>query len=284
MPLRLPMRARTGPERPTRGGRGDGPLRGLPAPHIETYAPRDVAFAISAWPLRAAEELRSALIFHALAHASARSPITAEWTPQFVAATHDEVAHARFCAAVGARLGAAPPRWDAHPVRARLRPMTEPLLRASALTLVEVAIGATISMAMFRAGRRAAREPLTRAALERILTDEVRHQRLGWNAMGAWLPDLPAEIRGALQEEARLALGAMEQKVAVPALRRLEANVPFESAYAALGVLAPEARVEAFYFATERLVLPRLSRLGLDGERAWQHRYAHTRAKEGSHP
>jgi hypothetical protein len=245
----------------------------LPAPDTRAYPPNDVAFAIAAWPMRAAEELRSALIFRSLAHASARAMVTASWTQRFLAAAHDEIAHARLCAAVGARLGAAPPCWDARPVHARLEPMPAPLFRAAALTLVEVAMGETISMAMFRAGRRAAREPLTRAALERILTDEVRHQRLGWSALAAWWPDLPDAIRQPLQEEARRALGAMEQKIAAPALRRLEAGVPFEPSYAALGVLAPEARVEAFYGAAERLVLPRLSRLGLDGERAWRDRY-----------
>src|SRR3954466_16078942 len=54
-----------------------------------------------------------------------------------------------------------------------------------------------------------------------------------------------------LQEEARRAFGAMEQQIAAPALRRLEANAPFEPAHAALGVLAPEARVEAFYATVE---------------------------------
>jgi hypothetical protein len=38
-------------------------------------------------------------------------------------------------------------------------------------------------------------------------------------------------------------------------------------------VLHPEARVEAFYTAIERLVLPRLTRLGIDGQLAWKERY-----------
>jgi hypothetical protein len=271
------MRTPTEAERPLRW-RGDGPLAGLPAPAVEPYAPRDLAFAVAAWPMRAAEELRSALIFRALAHASAPAPITAAWTRRFQSAAQDEIAHARLCAAIGARLGADPPRWNAQPVRARLESMPDPLFRAAALTLVEVAMGETISMAMFRAGRRDAVEPLTRAALERILTDEVRHQRLGWSAIAAWWPDLPAAIQRALQDEARAALGAMEQQMAAPALRRLEANAPFSPDYAALGVLAPEARVDAFYGAAERLVVPRLSRLGLNGERAWRDRYVGRRA------
>jgi hypothetical protein len=35
----------------------------------------------------------------------------------------------------------------------------------------------------------------------------------------------------------------------------------------------PEVRVETFYWAVERLVVPRLTRLGLDGVRAWEDRY-----------
>jgi hypothetical protein len=38
--------------------------------------------------------------------------------------------------------------------------------------------------------------------------------------------------------------------------------------------LAPEARVEAFYDAVENLVLPRLTRLGLDGAVAWRDSYS----------
>lgn len=232
-----------------------------------------MTFARAAWPLRAAEELRSARIFRALAQASARSTICAAWGTRFLSAAHDEIFHARLCAAIGARLGAAAPRHDAGPVRARLAPLADPTARACALTLIEVAVGETISLAMFRAGRRAAREPLTRAALERILADEVRHQRLGWSAIVEWWPALDSGRRDALQEEARRALGAMEQQIAAPALKRLEEGFAFQPAYADLGVLAPEARVEAFYAAVERLVVPRLTRLGLDGARAWRDRY-----------
>lgn len=262
--------------RANRGTRVDAgsPLDQFPPPVLAGYEEAEIAFARDAWPLKAAEELRSALIFRALARASARWPIGAAWTAQFVAAAHDEIFHARLCAATGARLGAPPPRYDAGSVRARLAPLADPTRRACALALIEVAVGETISLAMFRAGRRAAREPLTRAALERILIDEVRHQRLGWSAMSAWWPALDEPDRAALQEEARAGLGAMEQQIASPALRWLQAGAPFNPKYAELGVLAPEARVEAFYAAVEQLVVPRLTRIGLDGSRAWRDRYS----------
>jgi hypothetical protein len=251
-----------------------GPLNQLPQPALAGYEEAEVAFARDAWPLKAAEELRSALIFRALAQASARSPICAGWTARFLAAAHDEIFHAKLCAATGARLGALRPCYDAGPVHARLAPLADPTRRAGALALIEIAVGETISLAMFRAGRRAAREPLTRAVLHRILIDEVRHQRLGWSAISAWWPALDRPNRLALQEEARAGLGATEQQIAAPALRRLEAKTDFAPHYAELGVLAPEARVEAFYEAVERLVLPRLTRIGLDGQSAWRDRYA----------
>jgi hypothetical protein len=114
---------------------------------------------------------------------------------------------------------------------------------------------------------------MTRAALTSILGDEVRHARLGWAALGALWPALDEGERRALAREAAAGLGGLERTVALPALRRLDSGEPFDPAHAALGVLAPEARVDAFYHAVERLVIPRLCALGLDGEAAWRDRY-----------
>jgi hypothetical protein len=215
--------------------------------------------------MRAAEELRSALIYRALAHAS-RTPLPA-FTARFERVVHEEVGHARLCATVGARLLAPRPTYDASPVRARLALLADPRTRTIALVASEVAIGETISMAMFRESRRATTEPLTRAAIESILADEARHQQLGWDALAALGPS------DALQREATHALAASEQQIALPALRFLERSDPFDPAWAALGVIHPERRVEAFYAAVEQLVLPRLRELGIDADRAWADRY-----------
>jgi hypothetical protein len=244
------------------------------APDLAPYSDEQIRFAVTAWPLRAAEELRSALIFRALAQAARGAGIAEPWPRRFAAAGRDEVRHARLCAAVAVRLGAPAPKYDARPVRARLAQLAQPLTRAATLLLVEVAMGETISMSLFRAGRRSATEPLTRAALTTIVSDEVRHQRLGWTGMAALWPLLSGPQRAALQVEATSALASFEQQNASPALDRLRRGEPFDPAYAALGVLAPAARVEAFYAAVERLVIPRLERLGLDGSRAWSNRYS----------
>jgi len=245
----------------------------LPAPVLAPYTEAQVRFAAQAWPMRAAQELRSARIFRALAQAARVAGMVEPWPTCFDSAVRDEVRHARICADVGARLGAAAPKYDGRPVRARLAGLLDPLMRAASLLLVEVAIGETISMYMFRAGRRSAVEPLARAALSTILADEVRHQRLGWAGLAALWPALTPPLQVAVQREAATGLAACEQQTALPAIRYLQRREPFDPAYAALGVLNPEARVEAFYFAVERLVLPRLTRVGVDGPLAWSKRY-----------
>jgi hypothetical protein len=244
----------------------------LPAPELARFSAAQIEFARAAWPLRAAEELRSALIFRALADA-ARPTMDRDWSERFASCAADEVRHARLCATVGNRLGATAPSYDSSPVRRRLKSYGDPRRRVAALLVAEIAIGETISMCLFRAGRQATSEPLSRAALEMILADEVRHQQLGWRGLDELWPRLEPAERDALQLEAARALAASEAHVALPVLRRLEAGERFDSAWAALGVLDFEVRVDTFYSAVENLVLPKLSKLGLDGQRAWNERY-----------
>jgi hypothetical protein len=245
----------------------------LPSPDLAPYGAEQIRFAVAAWPMRAAEELRSAGIFRALARASGAAGVPHPWPARFAAAVRDEIRHARLCVNVGARLGASAPVYDARPVRSRLARLPDPLMRAAALLLVEVAIGETISMYMFRAGRRGAVEPLTRAALGEILRDEVRHQKIGWTGFASLWPMLTEPLRAEAQREAARGLAACEQQTARPAMLWLQRGEPFDPAHAALGVLHPEARIEAFYDAVERLVVPRLTRVGLDGPNAWKNRY-----------
>jgi len=245
----------------------------LPEPDLHRYSREQVDFAASAWPLRAAEELRSARIFHALTHAARAAGLPERWTDRFASATRDEVRHTKLCADIARRLGAGQPHYDDAPVRMRLAALPDPIARAATLLLVEVAVGESVSTSQFATSRRGAREPLTHAALTAILRDEVRHARLGWTGIAALLPALSESRRDALGLEVTRAFGAMERQIAAPALAWLEAEKPFDPAWEALGVIEPSARVAAFYEAIEGLVLPRLARLGFDSKRAWSRRY-----------
>jgi hypothetical protein len=261
------------PAPPTRATPGAMRATGLPAGFLAPYSDAQIRFAIAAWPMRAAEELLSARIFRPLAQAARAMCLPDPLPARFESAVRDEVRHARLCAVVGAKLGAPVPTCDARPVKTRLAPLAEPLARLLSLLLIEVAMGETVSMYLFRAGRRASIEPLTRAALGAIARDEVHHQRLGWTGLAFLWPTLDGSTRALLQREAARGLAICEKQTARPAMLWLQAKQPFDRAYAALGVLHPEARIEAFYFAVERFVLPRPTRLGLDGDLAWRNRY-----------
>jgi hypothetical protein len=241
-------------------------------PELGAYTAAQREIAVAAWPMRAAEELRSALIFRAIRQ-SARAvggERARAWDRVFARTVGDELRHARICAVAGTRLAARRPVYDLTRVRERLRALPEPRLRLVSLLLVEAALGETVSTALFRAGARLAKEPLTRATLGAIVRDEVGHARLGWRALAAFLDD---DLRGPLTAEARRGLAGLEQDVALPSLRRLEAGEPFDPALAELGVLPPEVRVEALYFTVERSLIPRLDALGLDGTGGWRDRW-----------
>ncbi len=136
-----------------------------------------------------------------------------------------------------------------------------------------MAIGETISANLFDAGAKRAVEPLTRFVLGTIAADELAHQALGWQGVAALLPLLDDEATTAIWREASRALASSEQQNAAPAIQRLATGDTLDPECEALGVLAPQTRLAAFYQAVEERVIPALDRLGLDGARAWQERY-----------
>jgi hypothetical protein len=245
-----------------------------PAPDLNGFAEAAVRFAAQAWPLRAAEEDRSEGVFAALSEAATAVALPSPLVQRLTDARGDEAEHARLCTKVAQQLGAAAPRFDRGPLEPRFARVPQPLLRVLSLSAVEVAAGETVSCALFREAATRSREPLTKWALTNILRDEARHAQLGWECLAAALalPDAQAELEP-LHLELQAAFASMEQLTAVPSLRMLEAGAPFDPALEGLGVLAPQVRVEAFYDAVEKRVLPRFDALGLRGADAWAARY-----------
>ena len=243
----------------------------MPPPSLDSFDAEQVAFAARAWTMKGEQEHRSAAVFAEAVSLLLFIGAPLDLVSAFSRVVSDEVLHTELCVRMAAALGAAPPAprpLETGPVDAAGRRM-----RALRIVLVEGAIGETISSALFTTGRRIAEEPSIRAALSRILRDEVVHAKVSWEALAALVPGLAEAEQAALHEELRCALGAIEQDQMVPVLKRLERGDPFDGAWAALGVLPPELRVEAFYGALEKRVLPSLTKLGLDGAAAWNDRY-----------
>lgn len=260
---------------PSLARRGVRPIAAsLPAPDLDGYGADHVAIAARAWTLRAEEEYRSAAVFAEIVAGCLDTGAPVDVVGAIARIVEDEVAHAALCLDLAARLGAPAPVASLDRVRARLAVHAgDRALQAVSLLLFEGAVGESVSVRLFRAGRRAAREPCTRAALGAILRDEARHATVSWLAAAELLAALPAGARSALEQDLTRSLGAFEQSAALPALQHLEAGRSIDPALRALGVLSYEDRVEAFYAGIERVVLPRLGRLGFDAERLWAERY-----------
>jgi hypothetical protein len=242
-----------------------------PHPRPSPYTPDQRAFAALAWTMRAEEERRSAAVFADLLGLLADAKVPLEPVRDVHGIVGDEICHAELCAHMARTLGAPEPTPRA---LARTGPIPDApdarRARTLEIVLVEGAIGETISSALFAAGRRATLELRARDALGRILRDEALHARAFWELLDALRAERDAEP---LHVVAARALGAIEQTQMVPTLQRLERGEPFDAAWAELGILAPAERVEAFYGAVEKRVVPALSARGLDGERAWASRY-----------
>jgi hypothetical protein len=225
----------------------------------------------TAWTLRSEEERRSAAVFSDLLGLLADGDVSLDVVREVHGIVGDEILHARMCADMARALGAPPPCSRVLP-RVGPEPVTaeERRWRALEIVLVEGAVGETISSALFAAGRRLTEEPRARAVLSRILEDEARHARCFWGLLDRLLSPPDCEH---LAGFVRAALGAIEQMQVVPSLASLARGDVFDPGWSALGVLSPEARVEAFYRAIEKRVLPALTQRGLDGAGAWADRY-----------
>jgi len=225
--------------------------------------------------MRALQERRSAAVFATISAGLARLPLPPPLLGAVARIASDEITHTQICRDLASELGAAVPADELGATERRLGPAaTGAPTPLAALLLVEGAVGETISTALFAATRRATSEPRSHAALTLILKDEARHARTCW-AVLAELARITALDAAALEADLSRELGIVERETILPALRRVEAGDEDPPALAALGVLPPLARVEAFYSTLEGKVLGRVAALGIDGAAAWGARYRH---------
>ena len=245
----------------------------LPDADLRAFSREQINFAVRAWTMRAEEEHHSAATFADALSLLTDADAPLDFLAHLTRIVGDEIEHATLCTHLARRLRSEEPR--SRPLARRSVASSVAARRAQGLALVLAsgAVGETISAALFRSGHRSTEEPCAKAALGLILRDEVLHARAFWESLAVLLVDLAPEELETLQSTASRALGSLEHKIALPALQRLERGDPFDPAWAALGVLRPDRRADAFYATVERHVLPKLSALGLSGDAAWRDRY-----------
>jgi hypothetical protein len=93
----------------------------------------------------------------------------------------DEMVHVELCARLAQMLGGgAPLSYDPKHIIALPSPELSPKLQASELVIRNFCVGEALSIPILRGSWHAARQPLIRAILARIVKDEAAHGAFGW--------------------------------------------------------------------------------------------------------
>jgi hypothetical protein len=129
-------------------------------------------------------------------------------------------------------------------------------------------LGETVAVPLFASLRSGCSVPVARAALDRVLRDEVRHRDLGWDLLG-WLLDLPSapDVRRMLEAELPGMLARLVASYAAPATRGLD---DVDAAARAWGLMSGARYAAVLARAVPRDHLPRFARLGVDARAAWE--------------
>ena len=123
-------------------------------------------------------------------------------------------------------------------------------------------LGETVAVPLFSALRGPCTQPAARAALDRILVDEVRHRDFGWTLLDWMFQQTPA----AEQVQAWLPQMFAEQRAQYAAPGP---EAPVSADERAWGLMAPSAYAEVLTRTVERDYVPRFAALGVDARRAW---------------
>ncbi len=222
--------------------------------------------AIDTWKGRMVNEHISSRVFAALLPQLMRAGVSPRWQATVADAISEELSHGRQCAAVVTALGGdaiaevalleeVPEHADACAVEAALRN----LLSISCLS-------ETVAVALIGAERLRSGVPTIEKTLANILSDEVRHARMGWSIL--------EELSGSLDEAVRHRLN----RYLVVAFRHLLAHELAHLPKAA----SPSERAEAvgvcdgyegralFFDTVQTVIVPRLQMLGFEAQAAWQ--------------
>jgi hypothetical protein len=223
---------------------------------------------IDEWGRRVEAEYRSAAITHHLTLwliQMGASPDLIRDGLRIVAdeLTHAELSHRTFVAAGGEMV--APLARDSLALPAR---PGEPLELCVARWGVEVfCLGETVAVPLFKVLREECVVPPARAALDRVLRDEVRHREFGWTLL-EYLVSLPCaeEVRALVQRELPTMVVRLRRNYApIGGEQRTE----IEASERAWGLM-PIARYGQILARTvDRDYRPRFARLGLSFDEAW---------------
>lgn len=225
------------------------------------------------WRNRVEAEYRSAAMTAEMALWLIRVGASPDLVRDALRIADDEVEHARLSAGVYAAAGGdRPPHIDpaALALRRRPGPLADDVVRGA---LSVFCLGETVAVPLFAHLRSGCSEPIARAALDRIVRDEVRHRDFGWELLGSMIErDDGARVLAA----ACLPGGFAELEIAYGATRaaRLEAAraAPVDGDDRRWGLAPASEYAEVLERSIDRDFAPRFAELGIDARAAWESR------------
>ena len=134
-----------------------------------------------------------------------------------------------------------------------------------ALVVTEVfCLGETVAVPLFAALRADCTVEVARAALDRVLVDEVRHRDFGWTALEWLLAQSPVPLRPAIEQALPGMFARQRQHYAAGA-----ESGHLTAAEGGWGLMDLDRYAAILAQTVERQYVPRFARLGLDAARAW---------------
>lgn len=215
---------------------------------------------------RALDEQRSLVAFSELLTALCQAGAPVDVIGSMTRVVRDEALHVDLCDRMVRRLGGwdeAPPepRWVSLPAAWPLRK------RILATILGSLCVGETISVALFRAARENATDPVAHQVLTRMLADESFHGRFGW----WWLESIPLaehEQRFAERFVAEVLRSIVTELLPAQTDEGL-ARQGLPRAATPYGGVAPSDREAAVVRAVETIIVPGFEKAGIGAAHHW---------------
>lgn len=239
------------------------------------YSELAMTAARSLWARRLVQEHQSATVFSRLLPQLIEAGAPLEFKTTLLRMSMDELHHAAICGRVLEALGALPEvQTDLATAALPEHADVSPIERAVRNVMFVCCLSETYAVAITAEERQQAREPIVQRAIERIHSDESLHARFGWLYLAHALPQFSAEAIMRTNAYLRVAFRYLEEKelAAMPLEQGFPAVLLEECA--ALGVSSTADARELFFQTIEDVIVPGLSKLGLDAEFAWTQRGA----------
>jgi hypothetical protein len=214
------------------------------------------------WQERGASELKVAGGFSALA-AQLIEHGTADGVLKLVSrAVRDEVHHAEIAVEMAARYRSSEIAWPPpSPFPVPVLAPADGRLRATLLVIAMCCINETLACGILEGQLSLATSPLTRAALQTVLADEIDHARAGWAHIST--PFVTTAMK------AEIAAGWLPRLLDARLRDLVEVDAPFPGEQLPEhGILTRTARKQIVATALEDVVFPGFARSGIDPAKA----------------